>query len=64
MCVTKRQSEEENWPSKRKHAKCAAKMKSRLGVVPSVSFCYIHFLWHVRVSNRFYICYYQISCFM
>jgi hypothetical protein len=58
MCVTKRQSEEEKWPSKRKHVKSAAKMKSRLGVVPSVSSCYINLLWHVRVSDRFYIHYY------
>jgi len=58
MCVTKRQSEEEKWPSKRKHVKYAAKMKSRHGVVPSVSFCYIDLLWHITVSNRFYIRYY------
>jgi len=58
MCVTKRQSEEEKWPSKPKRVKYAAKMKSRHGDVPSVSFCYIDLLWHIRVSNRFYIRYY------
>jgi len=53
MSRTKRQSEEEKSPSKCKHVS-AAKMKSRHGVVPNVSFCYIDLLWHVRVSNRSY----------
>ena len=58
MCVTKRQSEEDKRPSKRKCVKYEAKTKTRHGVVPTVSFCYIDLLWHVTVSNRFYIFYY------